>query len=316
MIFVEILDRSGAPKERVRLASLPAAIGRGYDNDVIVDDRYVSPRHARIVAGENGEIVIEDAGSANGLYAPDGRERVERLTLGAEATFRIGHTMLRVRRPEDAVAPALVEHERGFRIDSWIVSIAAFLTAAGLLVLFHVLNSYERIQATQIAFGLCLAGLLIFSWAAGWALASRIVLHHARLREHMTVATLATIALMFGDKLLEFAAFALGLDDWTAKASYVPTALVLAGNVYAHLGLCTLSPPPRRARSAAIVSIVVVGFVAFAGEIAEDEFSVVPTPNSSLKPPFFRLVGATSPEAFALETRALKDEVDARAKEP
>lgn len=316
MIFVEILDRSGVPKERVRVAALPATLGRGYDNDVIVDDRYVSPRHARLLLTENGEIVVEDAGSTNGLFAATSPERVERLTCTPETSFRIGHTLLRIRRPADPVAPALIEQGGGFRTDSWAVSLVAFVAAAGLLVLFNVVNSYQRIEATQIAFGLCLAGLLIFAWAAGWALASRIVVHQARLREHVTVATLSTIAMMIADKTLEFASFGLGLDDWADWVSYLPFAAVLALNVYGHLGLCTLSTPRRRARSAAIVAAVVVGFIAFSAEIADDEFSVVPMPNASLKPPFFRLAGAISPEAFMTEARSMKEEVDAWAKEP
>jgi len=316
VIVVEILDRSGAPRERVRVPALPATIGRAYDNDVIVDDRYVSPRHARILLAENGDVVVEDAGSTNGLFVAASRERVERLTCDRETAFRVGHTLLRIRRPDDPVPPALVEREPAVRTDSWTVSIAAFLGAAGLVILNHVLNSFERIQATQIAFGLCIAGLLILAWASGWALASRIVVHQARLREHMTVATLSTIAMMIADKALELGTFSLGLDDWTEWVVYVPFLVIFTFNLYGHLGLCTQSGPRRRARTAAMVAAVFVGFVAFSAEIADDEFSVAPTPNASLKPPFFRLVGALSAEAFVLEARSLKEEVDGWAKEP
>ncbi len=40
--FVEILDRRGNVRERVRVDSFPATVGRGYGNAVIVDDRLVS----------------------------------------------------------------------------------------------------------------------------------------------------------------------------------------------------------------------------------------------------------------------------------
>ena len=42
-------------------------IGRGADCQLILDDDYVSTRHARVVSTPNG-IYVEDLGSTNGTY--------------------------------------------------------------------------------------------------------------------------------------------------------------------------------------------------------------------------------------------------------
>jgi len=57
MIWVEILSRHRDITARVRTASPEVRIGRGYDNDVIVDDPYVAARHLRVFRDEAGQLV-------------------------------------------------------------------------------------------------------------------------------------------------------------------------------------------------------------------------------------------------------------------
>jgi pSer/pThr/pTyr-binding forkhead associated (FHA) protein len=69
-------------------------IGRGADCQVILDDDYVSTRHARVVAGENG-IYLEDLGSTNGTYVNGIRITVP-TTITLADTVRIGKTVLKL----------------------------------------------------------------------------------------------------------------------------------------------------------------------------------------------------------------------------
>ena len=69
-------------------------IGRGADCQLILDDDYVSTRHARVATGENG-IYIEDLGSTNGTYV-NGQRITAPTTITLADTVRIGKTMLRL----------------------------------------------------------------------------------------------------------------------------------------------------------------------------------------------------------------------------
>lgn len=67
-------------------------IGRSADCQLILDDDYVSTRHARIYATPKG-LMVEDLGSTNGTYLNN--ERVgSPLPFSRKDTLRIGRTLL------------------------------------------------------------------------------------------------------------------------------------------------------------------------------------------------------------------------------
>jgi Inner membrane component of T3SS, cytoplasmic domain len=76
------------------LASGVIMIGRGADCQLILDDDYVSTRHARVVSGENG-IYVEDLGSTNGTYV-NGQRITAPTTITMADTVRIGKTILKL----------------------------------------------------------------------------------------------------------------------------------------------------------------------------------------------------------------------------
>jgi len=69
-------------------------IGRGADCQLILDDDYVSTRHARVVSGEAG-VYVEDLRSTNGTYV-NGARITAPTTISLSDTVRIGKTVLKL----------------------------------------------------------------------------------------------------------------------------------------------------------------------------------------------------------------------------
>jgi pSer/pThr/pTyr-binding forkhead associated (FHA) protein len=82
--------------ERADLSQAPILIGRGADAAIVLDDDYVSTRHARIAASGE-QWFVEDLGSTNGTYI--GSVRINQPTaIGVGTRVRIGKTILELRK--------------------------------------------------------------------------------------------------------------------------------------------------------------------------------------------------------------------------
>jgi pSer/pThr/pTyr-binding forkhead associated (FHA) protein len=89
-----VITQGNQTGESAGLADGLILIGRGADCQLILDDDYVSTRHARVVSNENG-IYAEDLGSTNGTYV-NGQRITAPTTITMSDTVRIGKTMMKL----------------------------------------------------------------------------------------------------------------------------------------------------------------------------------------------------------------------------
>lgn len=98
-VFIEIV--SGPNKGTLFQLEPGVIIGRA-EGDILLNDPKVSSKHAQVQLDGNGQLVLIDMNSANGIWLGD--IRVKKLTLSANTSFKMGDTTLKMVPIE---APAL-----------------------------------------------------------------------------------------------------------------------------------------------------------------------------------------------------------------
>ena len=217
MIWVEVLSRHRDVAARFRVAGDEAHIGRGYDNDVVIDDPYVAARHVHVFRDEAGRLVAEDAGSKNGMFIDRDGARKARIVIDPERPIRIGHTHVRIR---DAAHAVPLERVVGVRTQAW----PAIVIAAGLGVSVlgvealraWLLQTGEPRVSTYLTSLLFVTGLALI-WVSVWTILSRIFSGQARFLQNLLIGLSGFLAVSLQRELAQFAAFAF---TWPAVITY------------------------------------------------------------------------------------------------
>jgi pSer/pThr/pTyr-binding forkhead associated (FHA) protein len=231
VIWVEILNRRHEVTFRHRHDGPSLLIGRAYDNDVVVDDPYVAPAHLRVFRDDDGRLVAENRGSANGLFVAGSAKRSDRVSIDGDRMLRIGQTLLRVRDASHPVAP---ERPLAASPGGWRLAALLFPALLAVLGLLQWLRETDEIRSANLFMqGLGVtAGVL--AWVAVWSLLSRLLAGHSRFELHLSIALaslLATVLILTGLDVGAYALSARILSDGT----YVVGWLCVAAICYAHL---------------------------------------------------------------------------------
>ncbi|WP_315703493.1 MULTISPECIES: FHA domain-containing protein [unclassified Bradyrhizobium] len=233
MIWVEILSRHRDVVGRFRIDRPEITIGRGYDNDVVVDDPYVAAQHVRIFRDESGRLVAEDLGSANGLYLEKNKSRCARVTLDGIQPIRIGQSLLRIREISHAVEP-----ERLAGSERRSLQIGAALGLGVLLLGIDALLIWIGETSESHASNYLLPSLALFgtaaAWVGMWSLLSRLFAGRSMFLHHVLIAEAGLLAFWLYSEFAQVSSFAL---TWPGAFTYqyVASWLVIAAVCFLHL---------------------------------------------------------------------------------
>jgi predicted component of type VI protein secretion system len=102
----ELIETTG--KHAGRMHPLPYGehvLGRGAEASIVLDDKDVSRRHARLEVGPDG-VIVHDLGSKNGVFV-SGRRIGSPVLLRHGQSFRFGELELTVSHPASQVKSVL-----------------------------------------------------------------------------------------------------------------------------------------------------------------------------------------------------------------
>jgi hypothetical protein len=304
--FIETLARNGDVLHRHRVDTLPIRLGRGYDNDFIVDDDYAAPRHAVVELDADGALVLRDLGTRNGVVHKGRRH--DRIVIAGDTVVRMGHTSLRVRAADFPVPPEVVDRT----MHGWegaLPGLAGIMLVGAVALFTRWLSdtqSFEYIRYLQALAYFIGAALL---WAGIWAFANRLFGRHARLGRHLFIVGCGLVAQVAYQMLATMLGYGFSMEAFTRYSSHVGIAL-LAGMVYFHL--CTIKPQNRRRYRWICVALAVmgsgltlIGNQQRSGRLADELYM------SALLPPRMRAAPDHSVDDFMTGVSAMKKRLDA-----
>jgi hypothetical protein len=310
--FIETLARNGDVLQRHRIEALPIRLGRGYDNDFILDDDYVAASHARIELDAAGRLVLRDLGSRNGIVHK-GRHLAE-VVLSGDTVVRIGHTSLRVRAASFPVAPELPD--RTFhRWEGALPGAAGILLVGGFALFARWLSDTQYFEFVRYFEALAWSVGAALLWSGAWAFANRLFGRHARLGRHLFIFGSGLVALALLALLAAAIGYAFSAEGFTHYASHAATVLV-AGMIYFHL--CTVKPQNRRryrwiAAGLAVLGsgLILVYNLQRTGRLTDELYMAV------LLPPDIRVSQDHGIDEFMREVGSMKQPLDrSRGRKP
>jgi hypothetical protein len=307
VIWVEILSRHRDVAARHRLAGPEVRIGRGYDNDVIVDDPFVAVQHVRVFRDEGGRLVAQDIGSANGMFLDRDKSRQARIVIDGERPIRIGHTYLRIRETGHTMP-----RERNGRLEGRAVPIAlgAALGAAilGLQALSVWFAEVDEPRASHYVQSLLGIAIMAMVWVALWAILSRIFSGQARLERNVLIALTGLLVFLVYSEFAQFASFAL---TWRAPVSYDYVVMwsIVAAACFCHLR--AIGPAGLKLKAGIVTGLLAL--VIATQTLTQSELRAEFGQQNYLRrllPPALRLAPVHDENAFFAEIEQLKTKLD------
>lgn len=297
---LEIFSSTGKVAQRITLKNRAVRIGRGYDNDVVIDDPYISPHHLRIYPRDS-DLYIEDTDSLNGIVLVDKKERVKSFKAETGLRFKVGRTLMRFCGKDFPVADTLKDRTSISLynyMENPIVSIFLTIAAAAYIGLDIYIGITDKNDEIKMVGGFIFAVVLTSVWSTIWSFASRIVLHRWNFIIHCGTASLGLLLMSITGDLISYSSFALELDQYSWPVNIAAFSILSAFLIYSHLRLVSLSAPSRLIGISVGVTALMTGTVVILMMMNERNFNPAPAYSMTIKPPIFRFTKGKTPDAF------------------
>ena len=319
--FVELLDRRGHIRERVKIDSFPATVGRAYANAVIVDDRFVDPEHLRLSVDGEGAIVVEDLNTLNGTRLRKSRQRIDRhrIPAGGEAVIRVGQTVLRLRGDDFAVRPAASSgtlfEPFGRYMENAAIASVVFVIGFGINI-FTFAQAIDKKVIWSDLTGMSLVLLIVFAlWTGFWSFLNRLVAHSFRFMTHLGISGIASVVLLMLFTAKEYIEFLLSAPLGAQVFGFTGFTVIFSLLLYAHLSVMVESSGRKRLLASTLISAGIVGIVLLTHYTYKKEFSNELHFSSVIKPLGRKWVKTVSPNEFFGDLDKLRARIDAMAQE-
>ena len=309
-LIVEIHDAHRRMPAYRHIARFPLSIGRGYGNDIILNDPYVAAEHIVIDVAEGGWL-LRQLDTANpplrsGKALP---ESACEIHSGDELV--LGKTLIRFFSPQHPVAPARKLHDSFAGMLEMTQEFA--IVSAMLLVLWmaQMLNTFlvtsESTPLPKLAANaLPVVGAALL-WAMVWSLIAFVVRRKTDYMFFLSVTIFYFLADMLLESGIDYVAFNTR-DIWLPEIlSYITGGVLMTLMFYASMSHAMTLSTRRKLLLSNLFAWSMVAVIGFVMQANQPAFNPDPEYPAVLKPPFAQWAETQSMDNFLLESEKLFD---------
>ena len=293
-LIIEELNRANRVQTRYRMEGDRFTLGRGYDNDAIIEDMHADAEHAAIERREDGCYYLCDLDSTNGVqllgnnrgrptkYTEIDKERM--VESGDE--IQLGKTHLRLINSEASMPPAVPVHSlenilHHFAHPFGAIALLVLLAALTLLISYlGFAQDYQWTTAVNVVIA-SVIGLLLY--AGAWAFIGRVVRHDSQFFTHLTIAALGALVYTTWEWFSSLLDFNFALGKVIPLLNVAVLAILLPTMLWCACYLATNISPRWRLGVALALPLGFLG-LSLAEDIAEvGDFQDVPQISTEIK---------------------------------
>ncbi|MCP5146185.1 MAG: FHA domain-containing protein [Gammaproteobacteria bacterium] len=305
-LIFELSNRAGHALELRRATGDRITIGRGYDNDIILQDETVDAQHAVIEQDADGQLVLIDLDSRNGIFDIDHQRQSGPIPISSGSEYLLGHARLRILDPAHPVPPALRMGEmyEFTRLLDRVTTVVGVTVLAVLMIWLEAwLNTFAQFRWQEVLQSTFSVIGTAFGIAMVWALIGKVVRHETHLRTHFAVL----MVLVCGYYVISFVSTVVGVNTLSSVLTGGTAALLLfvlvTGALATSLYLATRQPHRRRwTLAAGIAAIPILGSLVLSS-IGNQDFSEAPSYNTDIAAPVLRVASGIPGDEFVDEAQ-------------
>ncbi len=311
-IIIEEITRNHKLLHRHRLNQSEVSIGRGYQNDIILTDPHICPKHISLNFSQ-GVWHLNDNDSVNGTLLENGegkKQQAHQQQINDGDVIILGKSQLRVLFSGHQIAETIAFSPFESLIDiirhpiAVFISIALFLLIAGNISYLNQLTETNVSQLFVSAFSL---SLLFSLWPAGVALVSHLTKHDPRIFAQFGISFTFFILMWLSDRLEKIITFNSGSDSILGLAfSLLPIALAFCLFwLNSYIGFHVSAR--RRVIIAASITVLLFGGSYLLQYSKKPEFNPHPQYNATIMSPSFLIAPSNSVDTFLEQSNRLFD---------
>lgn len=316
-LIIEEISRGHKLLGRHKFAQERIGIGRGYNNDIILDDPHVCPDHLSF-SFDGTHWLVQDENSVNGSFLEDGKRDADQHIINSGDVISFGKSQIRVVFPnhpvEESVAFSPFESLINFARHPAVLtsSILLFAFVAGFIFYLSKPLEVTPVQFLVPAIGM---SLLFALWPLGVALVSHLTKHEARVMSQLGVCFLFYNAMWVFDVFESFLSFNLS-SNWSIIGIIAIIPIALSFGLFwlnSYIGF-HMSQRRRVMVAAAITTLIFGG--SFVVQLSnKPEFRAAPSYNSTLMPSSFLVASGSDVNTFVADSAKLFGKVSKKAQE-